>query len=447
MHRWTLFRYASTASLSPASRYVALLEAGTLRPDAAQARAVAALTLVHTSLTRASQPGLVRGLYLHGGPGRGKTALATLLVHPLVAHTHAHDFYRDVHARIAVARGDVDAVASNLAAGIRVLALDELEVTDIADALVLARILTALRLRGVALLATSNRAPEALYAGGLNVELVQPAFGRSIRGACDVLCLDGDETSADYRRVPVATHPRVHGPLASPTASTPLITSARHVDAIWSALCHTYNAPITARHVGVPSAGRTIHAPLTCARALRFSFAALCGANMSATCFSALAAEFDVFMLDDIPTLAGAGEDALRRLVLLVDVLYARRAVIILAAAEHAQWNDVDTLFANIVCGDVSGGLPPPAAAVRVIDKGGSSGRLTTMVTPTMEWSATGRMGASLAALAGGRFAAFSAARCASRLVEMTRLDWVSSGSVLTRSGIDAITGALQRSA
>lgn len=434
---------SSSAALSPASRYASLIGAGALRPDAAQERAVNALTLVYASLSLSESPS-TRGLYLYSGPGRGKTALVQLLSHPLVTHTHAHQFFRDLHARFAAARGDLGAVALQIAAGgTRVLALDELEVVDIADALTLARVVSALRARGVALLATSNRAPEALYAGGLNAELFQPAFGRTIRDSCDVLCLDGD--GEDYRkaRVPLQTASSASGAgavaAAVADAMPPLLVSPAHqADAVWRALCGI--APVLQRRVAVPFAGRYIDAPAACARSARFSFASLCGGNASAACYSALAAEFDVVMLDGVPDLANAGEDALRRLVLLVDVLYARRAVLVLAAAEHSQWTDVSGLFAGVGGSSVAAA---PTPALRVLGVGGSSGRLTTMVSPTMEWSATGRIGASLAALAGGRFAAFSSARCASRLHEMLRPEWAARSGVVSRNTLKGLAEAL----
>jgi predicted ATPase len=427
---------------SPAARYAALLAATTFRGDAAQARAVQALTVVHASLLR-SAPLPPRGLYLHSGPGRGKTALVSLLVHPLVLHVHAHAFFREMHVRVAGARGDVSAAAAALVAGARVLALDEMEVTDVADALVLARVVAALRARGVALLATSNRAPEALFAGGLNVELFQPAFGRALRESCDVICLDGDDSGGDYRRARDARE-------ATTAASTPhtLMTSARGGDAAWHALCDALAAPVGERRVAVPTAGRDVFVEDACGRAARVHFSDLCCGNYSAACFSALAAEFDIFLLDGVPALVDAGDDALRRFVLLVDILYARGAILVLVADAHAPWVNVVQLFAGVGGGSGGGAAADAGAtmpALRVVDAGGSSGRLTTMVSPTLEWSATGRVGASLADLAPGKFAAFSAARCASRLHEMTRGEWVARSVALTSTAAEALARALAR--
>ena len=421
----TLRRAFST----PAARYAELLSSSTLRADASQARAVAALSSLHTSLSSPSPP---RGLYLYSGPGRGKTALASLLTHPLVLHAHAHAFFRDMHARMAAARGDVGAAAAGLVSHARVLALDEMEVTDIADALVLARVLTALRARGVALLATSNRAPEALYAGGLNVEIFQPSFGRAIRESCDVLCLDGDDGGGeDYRRSATT---------AAAVVPHSLITDARGADAVWRALCGALAAPVGERRVSVPNAGRDVLARVACGRAARFSYADLCRGNWSASCYLALAAEFDVLLLEGVPALAGASDDTLRRFVLLVDVLYARGAVLLLAADARAPWAGVSQLFAGVGSGGAARAPAPPA--LRVLDAGGASGRLTTMLSPTMEWSATGRVGASLADLAPGRFAAFSASRCASRLHEMMRSEWLARRPVAA-GVVEALAGAL----
>ena len=99
--------------------------------------------------------------------------------------------------------------------------------------------------------------------------------------------------------------------------------------------------------MAVPGAGRHVLARAAAGRAARFSFAELCAGNWSAACYYALAAEFDVLLLDGVPALAGAGDDALRRLVLLVDVLYARGAVLVLAADARAPWADLEQLFAG----------------------------------------------------------------------------------------------------
>jgi predicted ATPase len=226
---------------------------------------------------------------------------------------------------------------------------------------------------------------------------------------------------------------------------------------VWRALCGALAAPVGERRVAVPHAGRDVVARAACGRAARVSFADVCRGNWSAACYLALAAEFDVLLLDGVPALAAAGDDALRRFVLLVDVLYARGAVLVLAADAAAPWADVPQLFAGVGAGGGSAraaaaaaaAAAPAAPALRVVDAGGSSGRLTTMVSPTLEWSATGRIGASLADLAPGKFATFSASRCASRLHEMTRSEWAarSGGAAAgaTSTALAAAAAALSR--
>jgi predicted ATPase len=392
------------AEASPRVRYDALLACGTLVADAPQTQAVRALEELHDRLQRGLP---LRGLYLYGGPGRGKTALATLLQHRAVRQVHSHQFFLDLHRRLHRLRGDLPALSAELASEARVLSLDELDVTDIADALVLRRLLGELQRRGVALVATSNRPPEALYAGGLNVGLFQPAFGQTVRASSDVLCLDG---GADYR---LSTRSERYRTLQ-------LFVPSRCADALWLAVQCAYGETASCeRRIPVFGAARQVVAPIACGRACRFTFSQLCGAQActSAADFCALADAFDIIQLDNVPVL-GADEDALRRFVILVDILYERRKMLALGAC---GWSSVAELFA--VCAVTQGPAREPSA-LRVLGVGGASGRSTTMMAPTVEWSATGLHGRSLADLGSGRFTSLAVPRCASRIHEMSRFQW-----------------------
>lgn len=430
---------------SPLFRYNSLLSTRKLLPDPSQLLAVTALNSIYSILP--NSPSL--GLYLYGGPGRGKTLIAQLLIHPLVKHVHAHTFFRDLHRKVGNFRGNIPAVAAELSHNTRVLALDELEVTDIADALVLSRTLVELRKCGVALVTTSNRTPEALYSGGLNVELVQPNFARILRGMCEVIPLDGGGSSAavDYRKV----HPTSSTRVTHSTTGTPihLYIRAQRAENIWNALQESLypNLPVTSRLVSVPFAGRDVKVPQSCGRAARFNFNELCGGNASAACFSALLDEFDIFFIEQVPAMECVSEDSLRRFVVLIDLLYERRKILILAAAAAAnddlKWNNVDELFNNVVERKGGSNGSGGGASIKVLGEGGSSGRLTTMISPIMEWSATGRIGASLTDVAEGRFAVFSSARASSRIHEMMRFQWVINGGLLSTDALARLANIL----
>lgn len=426
---------ATTASagsaLTPLTRYNALLTSGAFRADAPQEAAARALEGLYSALQRNQTP---RGLYLHSGPGRGKTAVVHLLQHGGVRHVHSHEFFLGVHRQLHALRCDWSALVDDHVRGVRVLAFDELDVTDIADALLLQRLLGAMLSRGVVFVATSNRLPEALYAGGLNAALFQPAFARAVRASCDVICLDG---GGDHRRF-AATRDDADERLRN----VQLIVAQRHSDALWGAVeraCGTLSAP---RSVPVLSASRDVLVPVACARAARFDFASLCGAEAcaSAADYAALAGAFDVVQLDAVPPLREADDDALRRFTVLVDVFYERRKVVLLGAR---GWRTVEDLFHGVGGAHVEPQAPAAAVALRVVGEGGASGRSTTMMSPTVEWSATGLRGARLVDLGTGRFAVEALPRTASRMHEMSRWPWARAVFTTLPAGREAIAAAL----
>lgn len=421
----------------PRARFDALVASGVFRGgDAPQSSAADALQELYEALLAHSgrwrRKGAPKGVYLHGGVGRGKTALLDAFHASLQQagvpsqRTHAHAWMLDLHAALHETPRSVadplDSVAARIAASTRVLCLDELEVTDVADAVLLRRIYGALRARGTVLATTSNAAPEALYAGGLNRrELFEP-FVAALSASCNVVCLDG---GVDYRVT-------AGGDDACPLLYMSSLGAAteRRCDAAFAALAPADAAPATAVDVSVPGTMRSVRVPLASGRVARFTFRQLCGSTSSAADYLALCGAFDAFLLTDVP--ARRSEDELRRFINLVDLLYDAGKLLVLTAevplhALFAAEADEQVRPAAVCASQLglTGGGALTASGISVSGAGGASGRSTTMVGG-VEWSATGRLGASLAHLAsnGGSFACIAAPRAASRLRQMTRMPW-----------------------
>lgn len=273
----------------------------------------------------------VRGLYIHGGVGRGKTMLMDLFFELVPVRrkrrTHFNDFMADVHDRIdrhrqALRRGEtseddpIPPVARALAQEAWVLCFDEFTVTDIADAMILSRLFSALFASGVVLVATSNVAPDDLYRDGLNRQLFLP-FVRMLEEHAEVFALDGGK---DYRldRSDVI---QVYLTPADGEAD-------RLMDEAWDTL--TRGAPpvpdeivVKGRHVAVPRANGS---------AARFTFRELCEAPLGARDYLAIAGRYDTIFVDRIPKLTQAQRNEAKRFILLVDTLYDRGSRLVVSA-------------------------------------------------------------------------------------------------------------------
>jgi cell division protein ZapE len=329
-------------------RYAHLAETGALQRDAAQEKVAAALDRLIDELSakrlasKSSALGWlfarkrqtlepVRGLYIHGDVGRGKTMLMDMFFELVPVRRkrriHFNDFMADVQDRIQKHRlarkngetkqdDPIPPVARALAEEAWVLCFDEFTVTDIADAMILSRLFSALFAQGVVLVATSNVAPDDLYRDGLNRGLFTPFIGLLKRHA-DILDLDSDK---DYRlegldRIPVYLTP------AGPQTD-------RRMDEVWRAMTDGATpAPVT-----ISVKGRRIEVKQAAGAAARFSFAELCEQPLGARDYMAIADRFDTFLIDRVPVLDPTLRSATKRFILLIDTLYDRKKRVVLSA-------------------------------------------------------------------------------------------------------------------
>jgi len=331
------------------AHYEAAVANGELRPDPAQRAVAGRLDRLAVELEaqpkRGSvlwrmlrkKPDPVRGLYLWGGVGRGKSMLMDLFFScvaiPAKRRVHFHEFMLEVHERLRVERsrevGDpIAPVAAALAEEARLLAFDELVVTNAADAMILSRLFTALLEAGVTVVATSNRAPGELYLGGLNRELFLP-FIALIEARLDVIALDGP---TDYRLERLGGFPTWYVPNGK--AAT---------DALSRAFFRLTDFPVEDReHVpaeDIPvQGGRSLHVPKSLKGVAVFSFKRLCGEARGAPDYLAIARRYHTVILVGIPVLSPERRNEAARFKTLIDALYEHGVKLLAAAdAEPAQ--------------------------------------------------------------------------------------------------------------
>ena len=326
--------------------YEALVASGELRPDPEQAAAAARLNTLATELATPKSPGFFarfskkpdpRGVYLWGGVGRGKSMLMDLFFAnaPVEKKRRVHfgEFMLEVHARIAAERrkevGDpIVPVATAIADETRLLAFDEMMVTNSPDAMILSRLVTSLLDSGVTIVTTSNRPPSDLYKNGLNREHFLP-FIATIEQRLDVLPLNGP---VDYRRDRLGSQ------------DTWLVPNGAEATAQLSAAFFRLTDFSTDDSEHVPSEdlivqSRTLRVPKSLKGVAVFSFKKLCGEARGVADYLAIARKFHTIILVGIPKLGPDSRNEAARFVALIDALYEHK-VKLLAAAD-AQPGDL----------------------------------------------------------------------------------------------------------
>ncbi len=328
------------------ARYAALVKSGLIGWDAAQAdllpvmdqliedltqRQPAASGLLKQFFGRRKPQAATKGLYVWGSVGRGKTMLMDLffeaLAIPNKKRVHFNDFMADIHGRIyrwrqlakdGKVKGNdpIMPVADELSQEASVLCFDEFAVTDIADAMILGRLFTALFEKNVVVIATSNVEPDNLYKDGLNRALFLPF----IRLLQERMAVHNLLSRTDFRLEKLGGERTFHVPNGAGAKAA--------LDRAFTALTgKVHGEPKTLTVKGhpvvVPSASQGV---------ARFGFRDLCAQPLAAADYIEVARNFHTLLLDDIPRMGLDRRNEAKRFILLIDTLYDRKVKLIASA-------------------------------------------------------------------------------------------------------------------
>ncbi|PHH73050.1 hypothetical protein CDD82_5676 [Ophiocordyceps australis] len=367
---------------------------------------------------------LPRGLYLYGDVGSGKTMLMDLFYDTLPSSVktktriHFHNFMQDVHRRlhrIKMDRGsDVDGVpyvAADIARQANVLCFDEFQCTDVADAMILRRLLESIMSHGVVLVTTSNRHPDELYKNGIQRESFIPAINL-LKRRLHVINLD---SPTDYRKIPRPPSGVYHTPLDKHANShaekwfrflgDPEQTEARsETQAVW---------------------GREIYVPRVSGRCAWFTFDELIGKPKSAADYLELVRCYDAFIVTDVPAMTIRERDLARRFITFIDAVYEGNAKLVLTTEKP-----LTELFVSrdeIAESLKKGNTPVGGDGKNQCTQEGMENMLENIDDNAKQLKTSN--------LFAGEEEAFAFARALSRLKQMESQEWVERGMGLEKQG------------
>ncbi|KAB5572165.1 ATPase, AFG1-like protein [Coniochaeta sp. 2T2.1] len=374
---------------------------------------------------------LPRGLYLFGDVGSGKTMLMDLFYDTLPSSVtsktriHFHNFMQDVHRRLHRMKlehgNDVDAVpfvAADIATKGNVLCFDEFQCTDVADAMILRRLLEALMSHGVVLVTTSNRHPDELYKNGIQRDSFIPAINL-LKSRLHVVNID---SATDYRKIPRPASGVYHTPLDAHAAS--------HAEK-WFRFLGDPEEPEP--HPEVQKVwGREIHVPRVSGRCAWFTFDELIGKPTSAADYIELMRSYDAFVVTEVPGMTYRQRDLARRFITFIDAVYERHAKLVLTTEKPLTELFVSREEIEESMGkEAKDAATDPDAAEGGADKAGLDDRIGHLMED-LEHNVEQLKNSNLFT---GEEEAFAFARALSRLSEMGSKEWVERGMGLEKDG------------
>jgi cell division protein ZapE len=318
-------------------RYADIIEKEGFHKDPQQEKAVTALQNLLTKLIQKKpfwpfiKKETPRGLYIHGGVGRGKSMLMDMFYEEVPGRlkkrrVHFHEFMAETHDWLHDHRGDgmedlLPAYAAHVADKVKILCFDEFHVTDVADAMILGRLFTALIEKDVVVIATSNWPPDNLYEGGLQRDLFLP-FIKLLKTRLDIIHLDNN---TDYRLLADLDQDVYYfSPLGRETEEK--------IDSLFHEM--TKGSPAREETLTIKARGIKVKAAGSVAR---FTFAELCEQPLGALDYMTIAKKYHTIFVENVPPLTQKKRNEAKRLILLIDCLYEAGCCLVMSAQNEIQ--------------------------------------------------------------------------------------------------------------